>query len=136
MVLTAFSLPLQHQCMLGSLQVVHHHVAAVKGRHHVGGVTTVEVHRCGDAVLCRHTQTHTWLEAHSQCSCVRCNCGVVLRGAPRVLVLTLVCVESADAGVFLLRVPQFHRSVSRAGQEAVLDAAVSQSPHSVCMLRP
>lgn len=43
-VLTAFSLPLQHQCILGSLQVIHHNVTAVEGGHHVGGVTTVEVH--------------------------------------------------------------------------------------------
>lgn len=57
------------------------------------------------------------------------------RGAP-LPVLTLVCVESADAGFFLHRVPQFHGSVSGAGQEAVLDAAVSQSPHGVRMPRP
>lgn len=51
-------------------------------------------------------------------------------------ILTLVGVESADAGVLLRRVPQFDRSVGRAGQEAVLDAAVSQSPHSVRVPRP
>ena len=50
--------------------------------------------------------------------------------------LTSVCVESADAGVFLRGVPQFHRAVGRAGKEAILDAAVSQSPHSVRVIQP
>lgn len=74
------------------------------------------------------TNTHTDISLTCCCSCC------VLRGA--VSVLTLVCVESADAGVLLRGVPQFDRSICRAGQEAVLDATVSQSPNSVCMPRP
>lgn len=56
--LTAVSLSLEHQCTLGSLQVIHHHVSTVEGRHHVGGVTTVEVHWCGNPMFCTQTHKH------------------------------------------------------------------------------
>lgn len=50
--LTAISLSFEHKCLLGSFQVIHNHVSAIKGCHHVSRVTTIEVHWCGDPMLC------------------------------------------------------------------------------------
>lgn len=132
--LTAVSLTLQHQCGLGSLQVIYCNVAVIKGRHHVGGVTTVEIHRCRDSVLCREGWNKVLLHYFLLCfhSSIPDSTGWT-HSETDICPLTIVCVKSADAGFFLHQVPQFHRSVGRAGQEAVLDAAVGQSPHGVCM---
>lgn len=98
----------------------------------MGWVTTIKVHRCGDPVLCRQTKTLSGI-----CLTVAVmSCSLLWGALCPPSGLTLVCVESADAGVFLCWVPQFHRAVGRAGQEAVLNAAVSQSPHAVRMPRP
>lgn len=127
--LTAVSLSLEHQCTLGSLQVIHHHVSTVEGRHHVGGVTTVEVHWCGNPMFC--TQTHKrYCFFHLAVPLCLPLC------LTRLLRLTSVCVESADAGVFLRWVPQFDCSVCWAGQEEILDATVGQSPNGICVLHP
>lgn len=123
----------------------------------MGGVTAVEVHRSGDAVLCRtHRQRHLSVKeaftpvfsdlGHTD----KCQCHVRVdkklsitlvihhtTGEGQVhSVLTFLCIVSADAWVLLLGVPQLDGSVCGAGQQAVLDAAVGQPPHGVCVAQP